>query len=160
VRLLLLLLWLLLSLLGRGRLLVVVVIVVALKKFLAQLFLSFMNVLVQLIAIFTDRKFLIVVYRNHDLLFAIWLVLRGVKLCNVRMCQGLLSSQPFVRVEVKKIFEQIESVFRCCREYVPQASCFSRRKTLKHGLSKRALNSFNVFGTRSPSNLQNSVELI
>lgn len=107
VRLLLLLLCLLLGLRG-GRLitsLIVVVVVMALKKFLAQFLLSFMNVLVQPVAVLADREFLVVVYRNVDTAFTIRFVFRRVELGHVRVCQGLLCGQPFVWVEVKKIFE-------------------------------------------------------
>lgn len=55
--------------------LVVVVVVVALEQFFAQFLLSFVDVLVQFVAVLTNREFLIVINRDVDLALAVGLVL-------------------------------------------------------------------------------------
>lgn len=67
----------------------VVVVMVTLEKFLAELLLAFVNILIKSVTVFTDRELLVIVNRDMDLLLTDRFVLRAVELCHVRVSQSL-----------------------------------------------------------------------
>lgn len=98
-----------------------------LKHLLSDFLLSLVNVSVKLVSVFSDGEFLIVINRNVDLLSANGLILFVMELSHVRMLQRLLSSESSVRVELKKILEQVKGIVAGSREHIPEAFCLSRR---------------------------------
>jgi len=90
------------------------------QNLLTHLLFALVDVWIQLVAVLLDRKFLIIVNRNEDLLRAHWLLLRIVELRHIRMLQGLLCCQSLIRVKLKQILEKVECLFRSRREHVPQ----------------------------------------
>jgi hypothetical protein len=64
---------------------VLLVVLMRLQDFLAELFLAFVNVTVQFVAIFSNRKFLIVVDRDVNLSGTNGFIVRIVKLRYIRM---------------------------------------------------------------------------
>ena len=117
-------------LLGRTTLLVVllVVVVVGLEDALSELLLSFMDVLVELVAVFADRELLVVVDGDVDSACANRLIFRVVELCHVRMAQSLLSSHASMRVELEEALEHVERVIRGRWEHVSQPARLSGRQ--------------------------------
>jgi len=78
----------------------VVHVVMRLKQFLSKFLLALVNVLVEFVSVFTDGELLVVIDRDVNAPFTVWLILRTMELCHVRMLKCLFSRQPFVRVEV------------------------------------------------------------
>lgn len=119
-----------------------------------------MNILVQLVSVLSDREFLVVVDRNVNFFsadrFFVWVVELGY----VRMLQCLISCQPFVGVELKKIFEQVKGFRRSSWEHVFEFPWLGWWKTFKHGLSNGTVDAVHVFLTWSASHFHDSVQLV
>ena len=73
------------------------------QDLLAEFLLALVDIRVKLVSVLADRKLLVVVDRNEDLLGAHWFFFGVVKLSHVRVPQGFLRSQTLVRVEVKQV---------------------------------------------------------
>lgn len=61
---------------------------------------AFVDVLVQLVSVLSDRELLVVINWDVDLLGANWLFVWVVELGNVRVLQSLVSCQSFVWIEL------------------------------------------------------------
>ena len=70
------------------------------KDFLPELLLSFVDVWIKLIAIFPNRKLLVVINWYEYLFIANWLFLWVVELSDVGMLQSFLNRQPLVWIEL------------------------------------------------------------
>ena len=88
------------------------------QNLLSHLLLALVDIRIELVSIFLDGEFLIIVDGNEDLLGAYGLLLWIVELGHVWMLQGLLGRQALVRVKLKQILEKVESLFRCSWEHV------------------------------------------
>ena len=97
---------------------VVVVVVVGLQDFLAQLFLSLVDICVEFVSVLSDREFLIVVDWNVDLPVADWLIFWVVELSHVGMSEGLICGQSSIWIELEQVAEEIEGVIRSSREHI------------------------------------------
>ena len=97
---------------------VVVVVVVGLQDFLAQLFLSLVDICVEFVSVLSDREFLIVVNWDVDLSSADRLILRVVELGYIGVSQGLLCGQSSVRVKLEQVAKKVECVIRGSWEHV------------------------------------------
>ena len=69
----------------RAAALVVVVVLVRLQRLLPQFLLALVNVRVELVAVLSNRKLLVVIDWDHDLACAHWLIVRIVELGHVRV---------------------------------------------------------------------------
>jgi hypothetical protein len=78
----------------------IVIIVMRLEQFLSKFLLALVDVLVQLVPVFTNREFSVVVDWNLNFPFADWFVFRAMKLRNVWMLKCLLGCESFVWVKV------------------------------------------------------------
>ena len=97
---------------------VVVVVVVGLQDFLAQLFLSLVDICVEFVSVLSDREFLIVVDWNVDLPIADWLIFWVVELSHVGMSQSLICGQSSIWIELEQVAEEIKGVIRGSREHI------------------------------------------
>ena len=97
-----------------------------LQDALPQLLLSPVDIRVQLVAVFTDRKLLVVVNGNVNSARAYWLILGVVELSHIWVSQGLLSSEPTARVELEEAAEEVERVIGGRGEHVAEASGLGR----------------------------------
>ena len=79
-------------LLGVSSIVVVVVIVVGLQYLFAEFLLSLMNIRVELVAVLSDRKLLVIVDWNHYLSRAERLIIGVMELLDVGVAQSLLGS--------------------------------------------------------------------
>ena len=61
------------------------------ENLLSHLLLSLVDIRIELVSIFSDREFLVVIDRNENLFVTIWLFLRIMELSHVRVLQNLLS---------------------------------------------------------------------
>ena len=77
-------------LLGCSFIVPIVVIVVRLQNLFTKFLLSLMDIRVKLVAVFSDRKLLVVVDRNHYLPRAKRLIIRVVELSDIGVAQRLL----------------------------------------------------------------------
>ena len=69
-----------------------------------------MDVRVKLVPILADRKLLVVIDWNEDLLCANWLLVWVMELSHVWMLKSLLGSQPLAWVKLEKILQKVNSV--------------------------------------------------
>lgn len=61
-----------------------------------------MDIRIELITVLLDGELLVVVDRDKDFLCAHGLLLGVVELLHVRMLEGLLRSQPLIRIELEQ----------------------------------------------------------
>ena len=88
------------------------------QDFLPHLLLSFVDIRIELVSIFFNRKLLVIINGNENLLCANWFFIRVVELRNVWMLECLLNCQSLVWVELEKLLQQIKSFFGGGREHV------------------------------------------
>lgn len=62
-----------------------------------------MDVCIEFVPILSNGELLIIIDRDVDFLLADRLIIRVMKLSNVRMSQGLISRESFIRVELKEV---------------------------------------------------------
>lgn len=66
-----------------------------------------MNIGIQLVPVFSDRKLLIIIYWYVDFLRADGLFVRVVELCDVGVLEAFLCCQTLIRIEVEQILQKI-----------------------------------------------------
>ena len=88
--------------LARSTHLVVVSLVLG-QNLLSHLLLPLVDIRIELISIFSDREFLVVINRNENLFVTNWLFLRIMELSHVRVLQCLLSRKPLSWIEIKEV---------------------------------------------------------
>lgn len=111
---------------------VVVVVVVGLEDALSEFLLPPVDIVVEFVAVLSDREFLVVINGNVDAARTNRLVFRVVELGNVGVSQGLLSGQSSIRVKLKEVTEKIDGVVTGGWEHISQASCLRRWQRFEH----------------------------
>ena len=81
-----------------------------LKDLLSKLLLALVDISVELVTIFADRKLLIIINRDINLLSAHRLILRIVELRYIGMSQRLFGGKSLVRVEVQDALEKVQRI--------------------------------------------------
>lgn len=89
-----------------------------------------MDIRIELVSVFSDREFLVVIDRYEDFLRAVWFLVWVVELSNVRMLESLFSGESLVRVELQKALEKVKGIVGSSWEHVSEFLWFSRRQTL------------------------------
>ena len=88
------------------------------------------------------------------------LVVRVVELADVLVPECLLDGEPFARVELQELPDEIECVVTGRREEAVECFFASRRKTVEHGRGEVALNGVDIFLYRSAGELKYAIELV
>ena len=81
-----------------------------LKDLLSKFLLALVDISVELVTIFADRKLLIIINRDIYLLAAHRLILRIVELRYIGMSQRLFGGKSLVRVEVQEALEKVQRI--------------------------------------------------
>lgn len=89
-----------------------------------------MDIRIELVSVFSDREFLVVIDRYEDFLRAVWFLVWVVELSNVRMLESLFSGESLVRVELQKALEKVKGIVGSSWEHVSEFLWFGRRQTL------------------------------
>jgi len=134
-----------------------VVSLVLCQNLLTHLLFPLVNIRIQFVSVLLDGELLIIVDRNHNLLGTNWLFLGVVELGNIWMLQCLLSSQPFIWVELQQILQKIQCFLRRRRKHVSELLRLRWWQAFQHCLCQRAIDRLDVFLARSSCNLHNSI---
>ena len=62
--------------------------------------LAFMDIRIELVTVFSDREFLVVIDRYEDFFHAVWFLIWIVKLSNVRMLKCLFRGESLMGIEL------------------------------------------------------------
>jgi len=141
----------------RCLILVELLVVVWLHDLLAQFLLPFVNVGVEFISILPDWEFLIIINWDINSSCAHWFVFRVMELRNIRMPQGLFSTQTLWWVELKQVAQKVNCIIWCRWEHISEASLFWWWKRFQHGCRQRTVNSLNIFGGWSAGYFHNPI---
>ena len=90
------------------------------QQLLPHFLLSFVDIRIELVSVFSDREFLVVINRNVDFLRADWFLIRIVELRDVRVLKSLCCSKSLVGVELQKVLDKVESFIRSSWEHVSE----------------------------------------
>ena len=123
-------------LLGRRPAHLLVVGLVLGEDLLPEFLFALVDIRVKLVPVLADRKLLVVVDGNVDLLRAHWLLVWVVELSHVGVLQGLLGCQSLVRVKLKKVPKHVQGIIGGGGEHVAQLLWLRGRKTLQHRLGE------------------------
>jgi hypothetical protein len=80
------------------------------QQLLPHFLLAFVDIRIELVSVFSDREFLVVIDRYEDFLRAVWFFIWVVELSNVWMLESLFSGESLGRIELQKALEKIEGV--------------------------------------------------
>ena len=80
------------------------------QNLLPHLLLALVDIRIELVSVFSDREFLVVIDRYEDFLRAVWFFIWVVELSNVWMLESLFSGESLGRIELQKALEKIEGV--------------------------------------------------
>ena len=72
--------------------------------------LSLVDIRIELVSVFSDREFLVVINRNENLFLTNWLLLRIMELSHVWVLQSLLSGKSLGWIELEEVSQEIKSV--------------------------------------------------
>ena len=104
------------------------------QQLLSHFLLTLVDIRIELVSVFSDREFLVVIDRYEDLLRAVWFLVWVVELSNVRMLKSLFSGESLVGVELQKALEKVKGIVGCGWEHVSKFLWLGRWQTLQHGL--------------------------
>lgn len=126
----------------------------------SELLFALVDIRVELVSVLANRKLLIIVDRDVDLLRAHRLLVGVVELGHIRVFQSLLCRQAFVRVEVQQVLEQIQGFRRGRWKHIFEFAGLGGWQRLKHSLGHWTIDAFDVLWSGSAGNLHDSVELV
>lgn len=90
------------------------------QQLLPHFLLALVDIRIELVSVFSNREFLVVIDRYEDFLRAVWFLIWVVELGNVWVLESLFSGESLVGVELQKVLEEIKSVIRSCWEHVSE----------------------------------------
>lgn len=130
------------------------------QQLLPHFLLSFVDIRIELVSVFSDREFLVVIDRYVDFLRADWFLIWVVELRDVRMLKSLCGCESLIWVELQKVLNKVESFIRSSWEHVSELLGLGWWQTLQHCLSERTVDGIDVFLTWPSCNLHDSIKLI
>ena len=71
--------------------------------------LAFMDIRIELVTVFSDREFLVVIDRYVDFLCADWFLIWVVELRDVWVLESLSGRESLIWVELQKVLNKVES---------------------------------------------------
>ena len=104
------------------------------QQLLSHFLLTLVDIRIELVSVFSDREFLVVIDGYKDLLGAVWFLVWVMELSNVRMLKSLFSGESLVRIELQKALEKVKGIIGRSWEHVSKFLWFSWWQTLQHGL--------------------------
>ena len=79
------------------------------QQLLPHFLLSFVDIRIELVSVFSDREFLVVIDRYVDFLRADWFLIRVVELRDVWVLESLSGCESLIWVELQKVLNKVES---------------------------------------------------